>query len=115
MNGSDFMDYNNSNFEQYNTHTHNQSQALSYSGQSNSNPNLLNNNNNNNTNNMKNNKFRSKNGSANNGTNGSDKFMPESPIIKELNMDDVLDKIRRNRGDKTTWTEDKLRDLTKSR
>lgn len=38
-----------------------------------------------------------------------------TPVTKELSMDDVLDKIRRNRGDRQTWTDDKLRDLTKSR
>jgi hypothetical protein len=37
------------------------------------------------------------------------------PLSKELSMDDVLDKIRRNRGDRQTWTDDKLRELTKSR
>ena len=37
------------------------------------------------------------------------------PMVKEISMNDVLEKIRRNRGDKQTWTDDKLRQLTKSR
>ena len=46
-----------------------------------------------------------------NGSNGHD-----SPsVAKEISLDDVLDKIRRNRGDKLQWTDDKLRNLTKSR
>ena len=34
---------------------------------------------------------------------------------KECSMMEVLEKLRRNRGDKQIWTDDKIRNLTKTR
>ena len=33
----------------------------------------------------------------------------------EISMIEVLEKLRRNRGDKQIWTDDKIRNLTKTR
>ena len=35
--------------------------------------------------------------------------------LREVSMEDVLEKIRRNRGDKQVWTQQRLRHLIKSR
>lgn len=34
---------------------------------------------------------------------------------RDVSMEDMLEKIRRNRGDKQVWTQQKIRDLVKSR